>query len=125
MGRTAPAWEDEIVTDALEQRVAAIEEQLRMETGLRAASDRDLGDLTQTVRAQHLLVQALSITQSQHTGALRRIEDTLQTHGEVLQSHGEAIETLRRDHGAKLDQIVNLLTDLIDRDDRDDRDDGE
>ena len=113
------------MTDALEQRVAAIEEQLRMEAGLRAASDRDLGDLTQTVRAQHLLVQALSITQSQHTAALRRIEDTLHVHGEVLQSHGQAIETLRQDHGAKLDQIVTLLTDLIDRDNRGDNDGGE
>lgn len=73
----------------LEERVSAIEERLRMESGLRASADRDLGDMTQTLRAQHHLIQALSITQSQH--------------GELL-----------RDHGAKLDQIITMLGQLLD-----------
>jgi hypothetical protein len=89
------------MSDRLEQRVAAIEEQLGMESGLRAAGDRDLGDIVQTVRAQHHLIQALSITQSQH--------------GELLARHGDAIDTLRREHGAKLDQIVTMLSQLIDQ----------
>ena len=73
-----------------------------MESGPRASADRDLGDVTQTVRAQHHLIQALSITQSQH--------------GELLRAHGEAIERLRHDHGAKLDQIITMLGRLIDGD---------
>lgn len=85
--------------DAGRARVAAIDEQLRLEAGLRAATDRDLSDTTQTVRAQHLLVQALSITQSQHTQALRWVEDTLSAHGEALAGQRQAIETLRQDHG--------------------------
>ncbi len=122
VGATAPTCKDEDMTEALERRVSAIEQrqqvievrqeviqgQQQLEAALRAATDRDLSDLTQSVRAQHLLVQALSITQSQHTTALRRIEDT-------QQAQGEAIETLRRDHGAKLNQIVTLLTGLIER----------
>lgn len=76
------------MSDGLEERVAAIEERLRMESGLRASGDRDLGDVALTVRAQHHLIQALSITQSQ----------------------GAAIEALRREHTAKLDQIITMLT---------------
>ena len=85
--------------DGLEERVTAIEERLGMEAGLRAAGDRDLAAIGQTVRAQHHLIQALAITQSQH--------------GEILAAHGEAIETLRREHGAKLDQIITMLGRLL------------
>lgn len=80
--------------------MAAIEERLRMESGLRASGDRDLGDVALTVRAQHHLIQALSITQSQHT--------------ELLHAQGDAIGALRREHTAKLDQIITMLTGLID-----------
>lgn len=90
------------MTGGLEERVAAIEERLGMEAGLRAAGDRDLSEMAQTVRAQHHLIQALSITQSQH--------------GELLRTQGEAIATLQREHGAKLDQIITMLGHLIDRD---------
>jgi hypothetical protein len=91
---------------SLEDRVKAIEERLSMESGLRAAGDRDLSDLGATVRAQHHLVQALSITQGQHTEALRQLNET--------------VEQVRRDHGAKLDQIVRLLDQLIERENGDD-----
>ncbi|WP_433732499.1 hypothetical protein ACQP2Y_46845 (plasmid) [Actinoplanes sp. CA-051413] len=57
---------------------------------------RDLGDVAQTVRAQHHLIQALSIIQSQHT--------------ELLHAQGDAITSLRREHTAKLDQIITMLT---------------
>ncbi len=84
----------------LEDRVRAIEEQLGMESGLRAAGDRDLADLGATVRAQHHLVQALSITQGQHTEALRQLT--------------ESVDRIRKDHSAKLDEIVGLLSRLVD-----------
>jgi uncharacterized protein YegL len=86
---------------SLEDRVRAIEERLNMGSGLRAAGDRDLSDLGASVRAQHHLVQALSIAQGQHTEALRQL--------------GESVGQIKREHGAKLDQIVQLLGQSIDR----------
>jgi hypothetical protein len=47
--------------------VAAIEARLDMQATLRAAGDQDLSDLTQRVQAIHHLVQALAITQTEHT----------------------------------------------------------
>ena len=84
------------MTDALadlQRRMAAVEERLHMEAGLRAGGDRELGDMSQTLRAQQHTIQALAITQSQHTEVLRRMEDGQQ-------------------------HIVTLLTELIDRDER-------
>ena len=86
--------------DDLEQRVAAIEERLQMQAGLRAAGDRDLASTTAHLRAQTHLVQALSITQAEHTTALREL--------------GETVAALRQDHGAKLDQIITMLERLLD-----------
>ena len=90
----------------LEQRVAALEERLEMEGGLRAATDRDLGDMAQTLRAQQHSIQALAITEAQHNSAIREVS------GRVDRLTG-AVEELRRDHGAKLDQIVTMLGQLI------------
>ena len=57
--------------------------------------DRDLADLKQRMDAQDLLLQALHVTQSNHTQRLTRIEDTL-----------TRVET---DFGRKLDTIVAML----------------
>lgn len=78
----------------LEERVTALEQRLDQEAGLRASVDRDLGSLGQTVRAQHHLIQALAITQGQHT-------DTLDRHTQSLDAAHE-----------KLDRIIALLTRL-------------
>lgn len=37
-------------------------------------------------------------------------------HGELLRKQSEAIEQLKRDHGAKLDQIIGMLGQLLDQD---------
>ncbi|KAB1920645.1 hypothetical protein F8271_31595, partial [Micromonospora sp. ALFpr18c] len=81
--------------DDLERRITAIEERLHMEAGLRASGDRDLASITAHVRTQTHLVQALSITQVEHTTALREL--------------GETVAALRQDHSAKLDQIITML----------------
>ena len=91
------------MTDALadlQRRMAAVEERLHMEAGLRAGGDRELGDMSQTLHAQQHTIQALAITQSQHTKVLRRVEEGQQ-------------------------KIVTLLTELIDRDERGDSAGGE
>lgn len=92
----------------LEARVAALEERLGMEAGLRASADRDLSDLRQSARAHTYLVQALAITQSQHGEALTDLARGV----EVLTGN---VETLRVEHGARLAEIVGLLTRLINR----------
>jgi hypothetical protein len=55
------------------RRMAAVEAQLGMQANLRAAGDRDLSDLTQKVRAIHHLVQALAITQAEHTQTFEQL----------------------------------------------------
>jgi hypothetical protein len=75
--------------EALTRRVAALEERLGVESGLRASGDRDLSDVMQVLQAQRHLIQAISITQSEHTTKFERVE-------------------------ARLDLIVRLLTQLID-----------
>lgn len=79
----------------LERRIAALEEQLGVESGLRASGDRDLADMTQTLRAQQHTIQALAITQSQHNEKLDRHEASLTA------AHG------------KLDQIIAMLGQLL------------
>jgi hypothetical protein len=58
----------------LERRIAALEAQVGMEAGLRASGDRDLADVKTSLRATNHLVQALAITQSQHTEALANLQ---------------------------------------------------
>jgi hypothetical protein len=89
--------------DELERRIAAIEERLNVESGLRASGDRDLADMAQTLRAQQHTIQALAITQSQHNEKLDRHEEKLDRH--------EA--SLTAAHG-KLDQIITMLGRLLD-----------
>lgn len=82
----------------LEQRIAALEARVNVESGLRASGDRDLGDMAQTLRAQQHTIQALAITQSQHNEKLDRHEASLTA------AHG------------KLDQIITMLGRLVDDD---------
>jgi hypothetical protein len=82
--------------DELERRIAAIEDRLSVESGLRASGDRDLGDMAQTLRAQQHTIQALAITQSQHNEKLDRHEESLTA------------------ANGKLDRIITMLDRLLD-----------
>ena len=84
---------------ALTTRVDAIE-------GLRAMMDRDLADIKQRMDAQDLLLQALHVTQSNHTQRLTRIEDSL---GRV----DAALGRVESDFRGKLDTIVAMLDRLM------------
>jgi hypothetical protein len=64
--------------------------------------DRDLADLKQRMDAQDLLLQALHVTQSNHTQRLTRIEDAL---GRVDAVLGRIEPEFR----SKLDTIVAML----------------
>lgn len=89
---------------SLEDRVTALEERLGMESGLRASTDRDLGDMAASMRAQRHLIQALSITQGEHTNVLER-------HTEMLARLEADVTELK----GGVAHIVALLERLIDQ----------
>jgi hypothetical protein len=82
----------------LEERIAAMEGVIGVESGLRASGDRDLADVVQAQRAQRHLLQAISITQSEHTETLLRQDAVLLRHAGMLNAAHE-----------KLDLIVAML----------------
>ena len=63
--------------EELAVRVAALEERLDQEAGLRASQDRDLSSIERTARAQQHLLQALALTQSEHNEKIDRLDDRL------------------------------------------------
>ncbi len=88
----------------LEERVAALEERLAMQEGLRASMDDDLSSVAANTKANNLLLQALSITQSEHTKKLDK-------QGEQLDS---LVATMAK-HSTALDGIAALLAVLVER----------
>jgi septal ring factor EnvC (AmiA/AmiB activator) len=85
--------------EELRQQLAALSARVEANEGLRAMMDRDLADIKQRLDAQDHLLQALHITQSNHTQRLTRIEDTL-----------DRMETEFR---GKLDAIIAMLGRLM------------
>ena len=83
---------------SLEERVTALEERLGLEAGLRAAQDRDLASVADNMRAQTMLIQALAITQADHTR-------TLTDHTATLRNHTARFRSVE----GKLDLIVTML----------------
>ena len=90
----------------LQRHVIALKKRLSMQARLRTGGDRDLFGTAKTLRAQQHTIQALGITQSQHNEKLDRHEVSLSA------------------ANGKLDQIVTLLTELIDHDERRSNNDG-
>lgn len=90
--------------EELDRRLAAVEERLGLEAGLRASQDRDLASLKTELRSANNLLQALALTQSDQTRMLTGLEATTADHGERLG---------RIDDGVR--QIIGLLNHLIER----------
>ena len=84
----------------LQRHVIALKKRLRVQARLRTGGDRDLFSVAKRLRAQQYTIQALGITQSQHNEKLGQHEASLSA------------------ANGKLDQIVTLLSELIDRDER-------
>jgi septal ring factor EnvC (AmiA/AmiB activator) len=61
--------------DEIRQRLDTLESRLNSESGLRAMMDLDQATLTVRLDAQDNLLRALSITQSDHTSRLTRLEE--------------------------------------------------
>lgn len=65
---------------ALEQQLAQLNDRLSMEAGLAAGRDRDLSDLTVTVRSHTAMLQAVQERQAEHTEQLGAVVDKLAEH---------------------------------------------
>jgi archaellum component FlaC len=87
---------------ALTARVDAIE-------GLRAMMDRDLADIKQRMDAQDHLLQALHITQSNHTQRLTRIEERVARIEERVTRIEDTLGRVETEFRGKLDTIIGLL----------------
>jgi hypothetical protein len=61
--------------DDIRERLAALENRLESESGLREMMDLGQASLTVRLDAQDNLLRALSITQSDHTSRLTRLEE--------------------------------------------------
>lgn len=68
----------------IRERLAALEQRLDSESGLRAMMDLDQASLTVRLDAQDNLLRALSITQSDHTSRLTRVEEGQRRMAEAL-----------------------------------------
>jgi len=90
----------------LRQQLAALTTRVDSVEGLRAMMDRDLADIKQRMDAQDHLLQALHITQANHTQRLTRIEERL----DRIETSLGRVET---EFGAKLDTIVAMLDRLM------------
>lgn len=82
----------------LARRVAALEERLDMEAGLRAGGDRDLRAVTTKVAAIEATTRAMWLTQGEHTARLDEhltmlleIRGLLREQATVLAEHGAAL----------------------------------
>ena len=94
-----------------------MEEQKR----LRASQDRDLSDISEKLRVQGDLMQALAATQSQHTATLGRHTAILDRHTAMHTEHSTNLARLTLDmHSVKdgMQQIIGMLDTLIERDGR-------
>ena len=103
--------------DNIETRVGTLEETARTEARLRAAMDFDMGKMQAEFRAQRSMLQALHVTQQDHTRRITGVEDRLtgvedrltKVEDELVNVRGElqlvrvGIETI---HG-KLDLIID------------------
>jgi chromosome segregation ATPase len=110
----------------LEKRVTTLEVRMDEEAELRAGVDREVSDVTQALRAQQRSIQALAVTQSEHTRKLDRLTGTVDRlamsvdrlvvtvdrHEEILVQHGEILgrhEEILVRHEVKLDQLAGKL----------------
>jgi chromosome segregation ATPase len=99
--------------EEIRQQLAALTGRVDGIEDLRAMMDRDLADLKQRMDAQDLLLQALHVTQSNHTQRLTRIEESLGRVDEALGRVDKALGRVENDFRGKLDTIVALLDRLV------------
>lgn len=100
--------------DEIRQRLDSLENRMGSESGLRAIMDADQASLTVRLDAQDHLLRALSITQSDHTARLTRLEDgQCRLEGTVRRLEGTVTrqETAIGTVQAGIQTIITLLRD--------------
>ncbi|MCU7728748.1 hypothetical protein ODJ79_33980 [Actinoplanes sp. KI2] len=108
-----------------ERRLTVVEERLDQEAGLRASQDRDLAAIAEGVRVQGRLIQALAVTQSEHTRSLAQLTDSVnEVNGKIDEVNGkidgvngkidEANRTIDEVQGG-ITQIIGMVETLIER----------
>ncbi len=104
----------------LEQRVTRLEGKATAESDLRAAMDLDQANLTARLDAQDRLLRALSVTQSDHTARLTRLEDGQQRleagqqRFEAGQQRLEERTERLEEHSQELERVVGHVREGID-----------
>lgn len=83
-----------------------------LEAGLRASQDRDLASVAAQIRAQTLTLQALAITQSEHTRVISALTERIRSMTDRLGGVESALDRV----GDGQNRIVEMLNTLIDRD---------
>ena len=70
--------------DRIRERLTALENKVESEASLRAMMDRDQAALIVRFDAQDKLLRALSVTQSEHTARLTRLEEGQRRHSQAF-----------------------------------------
>jgi hypothetical protein len=95
--------------DRIRERLTALENRVESEASLRAMMDVDQSTLTVRLDAQNRLLRALSVTQSEHTARLIRLEEGQQRHTEILDRHSEILDR----HGEALVRVEGGIRDIL------------
>lgn len=98
-----------IVPHTFEERLRAVEERMDMESGLRASIDRDLSNLSLRLDSANTLIQAVALTQSQHTRVLWEHTGMLREHTGMLKEHTGMLKDL----GSRLDRMDDRFDEVI------------
>jgi len=93
--------------EELEARVAALEQRLATQTQVWTEADTDLGSLAAHVRSQTTLIQALALTQTEHTRLLEQHGRALAGHTATLDLHTRALSGIE----SLLEKILRRLPD--------------
>jgi uncharacterized coiled-coil protein SlyX len=102
------------MSEGMHERLEALESRVELEAGLRASVDRDLATIAQRQSAANHLIQALAITQAEHTQTLAEHTQTL---AELMQGLAELAQGLAgltqrlTEHTTHLQHIIALLED--------------
>jgi chromosome segregation ATPase len=110
MASQEPVLRDEFAH--LQQRVTGLEDRVQSESGLRAMMDRDQAILTSRLDAQDRLLRALSVTQSDHTARLVRLENGQQRLEDGQQRLEERSERLE-ERSLELERVVGHVREGI------------
>jgi chromosome segregation ATPase len=96
--------------DKFEGRVTQLESKVKLEAGLRADMDEELGTISTKLNAHQQSLNALQEVQGDHTRRLTRIEEDLSTVKEDLSTVKEDVATVKEDVATFRGDLVTVKT---------------